>query len=155
MILQQLNPQDPWCCYIWQHGSHQYTPNVSIYTIHGSVMGNRTGVSSQNIRFAGQFHVHPELEDQSSYDRPGRTGINFQVPSGNLTYGKWTICRYDLPIKNGDFPQLCQFTRGYFRILRRSWGHQAIQRNFSHNFNGSPGFKQQLCTITVIVRYHL
>ena len=23
-------------CYIWYHGSHQSTPNVSIYTIHGS-----------------------------------------------------------------------------------------------------------------------
>ena len=23
-------------CYIWWHGSHQYTPNVSIYNIHGS-----------------------------------------------------------------------------------------------------------------------
>ena len=30
------HPEDPWCCYIWKHGSHQYTPNVSKYTIHGS-----------------------------------------------------------------------------------------------------------------------
>ena len=24
-------PQDPWCCYIWWHGSHQYTPFMLAY----------------------------------------------------------------------------------------------------------------------------
>ena len=31
---------DPWCCYIWQHGSHQYTPNVSIYTYIYTIFGS-------------------------------------------------------------------------------------------------------------------
>ena len=32
---------DPWCCYIWWHGSHQYTPVMLafFYQHHGSVMG--------------------------------------------------------------------------------------------------------------------
>ena len=36
------------------------------------------------------------------------------LPSGKLTksYRKWPFI-VDLPIKNGDFPWLCQFTRGY------------------------------------------
>ena len=45
-------PQDPWCCYIWiymvtwiPYDPHQYTPNVSIYTIHGSY-----GIAHQNPR---------------------------------------------------------------------------------------------------------
>ena len=37
-----------------------------------------------------------------------------QIPSGKLTQLlKMAIEIVDLPIKDGDFPQLCQFTRGY------------------------------------------
>ena len=41
----------------------------------------------------------------------------FDLPSGNLTQLlKMTIEIVEFPIKNGDFPQLCQFTRGYIML---------------------------------------
>ena len=39
---------------------------------------------------------------------------NVDLPSGNLTYRlNMTIEIVDLPIANGDFPQLCLIARGY------------------------------------------
>ena len=58
-------------------------------------------------------HVPHDFQYKSLAQQSKCCPLPYPIPSGNLTQLlKMAIQFVDLPIKNGDFPQLCQFTRG-------------------------------------------
>ena len=82
---------------------HQYTPNVSIYTIHGSVMGNKRdgwnvivvgwtpGIKHGNrISFGNELAKDPQLDTEfHGFPQKSIRGIS-QIPSGHQTWHAFT-----------------------------------------------------------------
>ena len=74
-------------CYIWQHGSHQYTPNVSIYTIHGSY-----GIDANSLLDYRRVHWYTYVRMIEAGSTTSSSGPECAI-SGSLSWqeimGKW------------------------------------------------------------------
>ena len=74
-------------CYIWQHGSHQYTPNVSIYT---STMDPMNPMGFIQPSFHGGLPrisvvvIIPQLTTQSNMSKPWDKHGRSKHPNGTL-----------------------------------------------------------------------